>query len=531
MKQIEKRLAALLALLLAAAMLAGCGGKDGGFSPIRAENAANLPAGDSEEWILTNKSANSVALGTPDNPLDPEQIYRTLEYIPEMFYGRYTLVGGDEAIKQYVQDVGYISFNAERHYRYDKAEAEEREITAIPYAVAAGQGNLYGLDPETRIPEYHWMKAYFQMKVGEERYAPVELYFAYEVDGDTLGMRMLKNVELDPDTLDVISYEFGDLTLRYQYAFRGLNLTLSQGDKSVTMQGARYGIGGEDLWMSVAGKVMPEEKHLDEISSIGLNYNPRDGYTSVSIMFEDENIDYDVSQRSIVSMKQNGLITFTIPYEEGEKTYQFVYFFLANDGILLTDGKENYFYHSWHGDYYTQKLSDVLGDDVDPKTLSDEDAEELIETQTDVIDDLNDSFEETGVEADLNPETGRVTLDSSVLFASDSAELSDEGKAYLDTFVQAYADAVLNKGHAQQIRQIIIEGHTDSDGSYAYNQELSERRAQAVADYCLQLRPELESYLVVRGCSSDDPVLRADGTEDKDASRRVVFKFILNVEG
>ena len=66
MKQIEKRLAALLALLLAAAMLAGCGGKDGGFSPIRAENAANLPAGDSEEWILTNKSANSVALGTPE---------------------------------------------------------------------------------------------------------------------------------------------------------------------------------------------------------------------------------------------------------------------------------------------------------------------------------------------------------------------------------------------------------------------------------------------------------------------------------
>ena len=81
--------------------------------------------------------------------------------------------------------------------------------------------------------------------------------------------------------------------------------------------------------------------------------------------------------------------------------------------------------------------------------------------------------------------------------------------------------------------------HTDTDGTYLYNLELSQERALSVASFCLEddnsvlAKDELEvlrPMLTANGRSYSDPIQNADGHIDYDASRRVEFKFRLSDE-
>ncbi len=118
---------------------------------------------------------------------------------------------------------------------------------------------------------------------------------------------------------------------------------------------------------------------------------------------------------------------------------------------------------------------------------------------------------------------GAISLDNSVLFSYDSAELSNKGKESIKSFLADYVKQIFNSDGTAKVKKITVEGHTDTDGSREYNQKLSEQRAKAVMDYCNQIHPELKPYLVSKGCASDYPVLKSDGTVDMDASRRVCF--------
>ncbi len=69
---------------------------------------------------------------------------------------------------------------------------------------------------------------------------------------------------------------------------------------------------------------------------------------------------------------------------------------------------------------------------------------------------------------------------------------------------------------------ITIEGHTDSDGVLAENQELSEERAAAVLESLVERGVPVAGLLAV-GLGSTQPVL-VGGVEDKDASRRIEFQ-------
>lgn len=104
-----------------------------------------------------------------------------------------------------------------------------------------------------------------------------------------------------------------------------------------------------------------------------------------------------------------------------------------------------------------------------------------------------------------------------------------------------YLDVLLQEQFRGYIAEIIIEGHTDTDGSYESNMELSYNRAKAVADFCLNKKnglsedkiEQLQKILTVNGKSWSNPVLKQDaaaGQEenvDMAASRRVEIKFRL----
>ncbi len=76
------------------------------------------------------------------------------------------------------------------------------------------------------------------------------------------------------------------------------------------------------------------------------------------------------------------------------------------------------------------------------------------------------------------PTVQKITLDSKVLFDFDKAVLKPEGKAAIDSQV------VGKLAQIQKLEVVLVSGHTDPLGHReAYNQKLSERRAETVRDY------------------------------------------------
>ena len=77
---------------------------------------------------------------------------------------------------------------------------------------------------------------------------------------------------------------------------------------------------------------------------------------------------------------------------------------------------------------------------------------------------------------------------------------------------------------------IDVYGHTDSDGADAYNQTLSERRAQAVSSY-LVTRGVQSARVGTRGFGETQPIASNATEEGKAANRRVEIKIAPVTEG
>ena len=160
--------------------------------------------------------------------------------------------------------------------------------------------------------------------------------------------------------------------------------------------------------------------------------------------------------------------------------------------------------------------------------------DDMIGIRTAMIRDLSDTMNARGIRATVDPNTGDIILDSAVFFETGKSTIRQEGRDFLDRFVPVYLEVLLRDEYTGYLGEIIIEGHTDSSGTYNSNLKLSQDRALQVALYCLDMpsltreqKNRLRQILTATGRSSSDLVLRADGTEDQDASRRVEFKFSL----
>jgi outer membrane protein OmpA-like peptidoglycan-associated protein len=101
-----------------------------------------------------------------------------------------------------------------------------------------------------------------------------------------------------------------------------------------------------------------------------------------------------------------------------------------------------------------------------------------------------------------------------VHFAFDSAELTDQDKALLDDMIVKLKKLNFVDGE--------VGGYTDSTGTSAYNHKLSERRAQAVADY-LQAHGISGGRMTVKGYGEENPVASNATEEGRAHNRRVVL--------
>ncbi len=117
---------------------------------------------------------------------------------------------------------------------------------------------------------------------------------------------------------------------------------------------------------------------------------------------------------------------------------------------------------------------------------------------------------------------GRVgRIDSSVLFQLDSARVTSDGKQLLSE-VAGWLKRHPTSGPVE------VGGHCDERGTATYNQELSQRRAEAVVDTLVGYGVPRER-LTARGYGETRPVLRPGQASPEDvhtANRRVEFRFV-----
>lgn len=106
-----------------------------------------------------------------------------------------------------------------------------------------------------------------------------------------------------------------------------------------------------------------------------------------------------------------------------------------------------------------------------------------------------------------------VTLGAQALFNHDKSNLRPEGMSALDTLASRLKAFF-------SVQSITVVGHTDSQGSDAYNQGLSERRAMSVKNYLVKQGIDGSTVSTV-GKGESSPVASNATKEGRQQNRRV----------
>lgn len=179
----------------------------------------------------------------------------------------------------------------------------------------------------------------------------------------------------------------------------------------------------------------------------------------------------------------------------------------ARDAIRFNDGNHIFFYTLGLGVDFGKRYADAA---PVAANCTDEDGDGVCDnvdacpgTAAGVV------VDETGCEKVIR-------LNLGVNFATDSAKISDE---YLSE-IKTVADYMVENGDYT----VILEGHTDSTGSAAYNQKLSEKRAAAVAG-ALQNFGVNADRISTQGFGESQPIATNATKEGRAQNRRVDAKF------
>ncbi|TMJ77692.1 MAG: OmpA family protein [Alphaproteobacteria bacterium] len=98
----------------------------------------------------------------------------------------------------------------------------------------------------------------------------------------------------------------------------------------------------------------------------------------------------------------------------------------------------------------------------------------------------------------------------------------EPGRAAIDPDSAGLLDRLVETTLRCPTSKIEIAGHTDADGEDAFNQALSEKRAQAVADYLVKAGLSADRFAAI-GYGSSQPVATNDTDEGKAQNRRIDF--------
>ena len=115
----------------------------------------------------------------------------------------------------------------------------------------------------------------------------------------------------------------------------------------------------------------------------------------------------------------------------------------------------------------------------------------------------------------------KITFDSGIMFDVDKSALRTEAETNLTNL-----SVILNK---YEDTDILIEGHTDATGTEDYNLELSERRAQSVANH-LSMEQVSDTRFTIMGYGEVQPIADNETAEGRQQNRRVEIAIMANDE-
>lgn len=482
-----------------------------------------------------------------------------------MLYGTYRneeMYKDDSDLDDHADDYDYMTLQLE--------DSEEYEVQVFPMELQADTDFLdyriggktdkelkeeVGLtDQQISVLHEYWQYDHIQARyIDREKYSEDGEYsystnnsfqFAYEVVGNKVYMGLEAMITDEADDTKPVAYYVQDRKdwIEYSYGFDGLDLILSKDGKSTRLR---------------AFDILNAEKKNEGLYEWGYAKNSTSGYDGIIHLILSTEEGYDSSIEwsdgrggENVTTKIDGnrfTLTWDSTYrygydlgeseegEGGELTGIFLISNRPNGGLdgglsICIDGKwYPYVYDSTA--YWDDELSDNLGTDADVSSMSEDELGELKENQTAVSSGLMGAFKEQGLDSTkIDESTGTVQMDNNVLFAWDKADLSEEGKAYLDQFLAAYVPVISSAIEDGKVSTIVVEGYTDSAGDEAYNLKLSEERAKTVADYIKAGYPELTNAIEVVGNGANNLILDGEGKEDAAASRRVEVRYVLKTE-
>lgn len=125
---------------------------------------------------------------------------------------------------------------------------------------------------------------------------------------------------------------------------------------------------------------------------------------------------------------------------------------------------------------------------------------------------LRSELSGTGVEVDRRGEDIVLNMPGNITFATDSSSIRPDFYSVLDG-----VGRVLDQNEKTVIE---VDGHTDSQGAESYNEALSQRRAQSVADYLMQQGID-PLRIITRGYGETRPVATNESAAGRQQNRRV----------
>ena len=128
---------------------------------------------------------------------------------------------------------------------------------------------------------------------------------------------------------------------------------------------------------------------------------------------------------------------------------------------------------------------------------------------------LRQELESTGVRVERVGDDIRLIMPGNITFATDSDRVEPSFYPVLDSVAKVLIRF--------ENTQVAVEGYTDSTGSFEYNQQLSERRANSVARYLSSVGVS-QLRLDARGLGPRYPIASNDTPAGRAMNRRVEIK-------
>ncbi|MEH6628882.1 MAG: OmpA family protein [Motiliproteus sp.] len=143
-----------------------------------------------------------------------------------------------------------------------------------------------------------------------------------------------------------------------------------------------------------------------------------------------------------------------------------------------------------------------------------------------IIEGLQQGLEKADISSAVNAETGAIALSETVLFNKGSARLKTSGKRFLDELIPIYSQVIFqSQDIADEVLYLVIEGHSDREGSSQNAMKLSLDRAYSVVAYIHTMTFPYKGAFIRKILAAGRGDIDARRNDNEGQFRKVVFRF------